>query len=56
MPFAQICPHVSVCVEPDARDEQPSPVTEAVKQFIAKYFKGVSTTLSVYEPCIITVS
>ncbi len=52
----QICPYATVCVDPDSRDEQISPRVEDIQPYVAKYFKGVSTTPSIYEACIITVS
>ena len=52
----QICPYATVCVDPDSRDEQISPRVDDIQPYVAKYFKGVSTTPSIYEACIITVS
>ncbi len=51
----QICPCATVCVDPDSRDEPLSPRVEDIIPYVAKYFKGVSTTPSIYEACIITV-
>ena len=51
----QICPCATVCVDPDSRDEQFSPRVDDIQPYVAKYFKGMSTTPSIYEACIITV-
>ncbi|XP_064399922.1 peroxisomal sarcosine oxidase-like isoform X2 [Halichondria panicea] len=52
--LVKICPYATVCVDPDSRDEQISPRVEDIQPYVAKYFKGVSTTPSIYEACIIT--
>ncbi len=44
-----------MCVDPDKRDEPLSPRVKDIKPYVAKYFKGVSTTPSIYEACIFTV-
>ena len=44
-------------VDPDCRDANTSQEgIEAMKRFISKYATGVSSTPSIVEPCILTVS
>ena len=52
----QACLHTGSVVDPDNRDASPAPSTaESVANFIKTYFKGVSTTPSIYEACLYTV-
>ena len=42
---------------PEARDEDSTTkYRDEVAQFIERHFKGVSTEVDTYEPCIVTVS
>ena len=44
-------------VDPDCRDANISQEgIEAIKRFISKYTTGVSSTPSIVEPCMLTVS
>ena len=61
--FPSFCLHVQAAlhtgpeVHPDHRDANPTPnTTEIVGKFIHDHFKGVSTTPSIYEACLYTVS
>jgi len=46
-----------VILSPEARDEDPTTkYRDEVAQFIEHHFKGVSTEVDTYEPCIVTVS
>ena len=48
---------LGVEVDPDTRDASISQRgIEVTKKFISKYLTGVSTTPSIVEPCILTVS
>ena len=48
---------IGVEVDPDSRDANASQEgIEAMKRFISKHTTGVSTTPSIVEPCMLTVS
>ena len=49
--------HGGVEIDPDARDADTNQKgIEETKKFISRYLTGVSTTISIVEPCIVTVS
>ena len=45
-------------VDPDARDADTTDQkgVEETKKFITQYLRGISTTPSIVEPCVLTVS
>ena len=53
----QICHHHGNPVDPDHRDAEPTAQSiPKVLEFIEKHFKGISTTPSIVESCLYTVS
>ena len=53
----QICQHTGPVIDPDHRDAEPAPAsTAAVAKLIKTTFNFVSTTPSIYESCMYTVS
>ena len=57
--YSQVCYRSGdgVEVDPEFRDANTSQKgIEVAKRFISKYTTGISTTPSIVEPCIVTVS
>ena len=55
--WLQVCFHTGSEVDPDQRDLNTAQSNlEGIQSFIEKYFSGVSTSPSICEPCMYTVS
>ena len=53
----QICPHTGPEIDPDHRDaDSTASGVKEVSAFIQTFFKGISTTPSISEMCMYTVS